>query len=147
MKAGHQEIKVLLRYRFETSLSYKGSCLTKKERQGGNEGGKYLLNTNFGLPSSLCCTLTDPVASSEVVQLLTFLLSTGLATARFGTRLLKGPDRIFPSLKSMVSVVENTAPPWQPGRHKSKQKCNQRVWLGFKEASCAKPLHHWLPLP
>lgn len=78
MKAGHQEIKVLLRYRFETSLSYKGSCLTKKERQGGKEGEKYLLNTNFGLPSSLCCTLTDPVASSEVVHCLLAWLQPGL---------------------------------------------------------------------
>ncbi|XP_021057498.1 uncharacterized protein LOC110324344 [Mus pahari] len=40
----------------------------------------------------------------------------------------------------MASVIDNTAPPWQPRQHKSKQRCNQPMWLHFKEASCAKPL-------
>uniref|UniRef100_A0A8C6GVS8 Uncharacterized protein n=1 Tax=Mus spicilegus TaxID=10103 RepID=A0A8C6GVS8_MUSSI len=40
----------------------------------------------------------------------------------------------------MASVVDNTAPPWQPGQHKSKQRCNQPMWLHFKEAAHAKPL-------
>nr|BAB29300.1 unnamed protein product [Mus musculus] len=40
----------------------------------------------------------------------------------------------------MASVVDNTAPPWQPGQHKSKQRCNQPMWLHFKERAHAKPL-------